>query len=42
MSVFPGRKLSDWQSYWRGAMWYKNESDYDHLFDGLRRAGMPE
>jgi tetratricopeptide (TPR) repeat protein len=42
MAVFPGRKLKDWSPYWRGAMWYRDERDFDHLFDGLRKAGLPE
>jgi hypothetical protein len=24
------------------AMWYRDERDFDHLFDGLRKAGLPE
>jgi adenylate cyclase len=42
MAVFPGHRLKDWEVYWRGTMWYKNQSDFDHLFEGLRKAGMPE
>jgi TolB-like protein/class 3 adenylate cyclase/Tfp pilus assembly protein PilF len=41
MAAFPGLRLRDWDTYWRGAMWYKNQSDFDHLFEGLRKAGMP-
>jgi len=42
MAVFPGRKLKDWEPYWRGAMWYQDERDFDHLFDGLRKAGLKD
>jgi adenylate cyclase len=42
MVIFPGRRLKDWQAYWRGAAWYKDQSDFDHLFDGLRKAGMAD
>jgi hypothetical protein len=42
MAIFPGRRLKDLKSYWRGAMFYRDERDYDHLFDGLRKAGLPE
>jgi len=41
MVVFPGRRLKNWDTYWRGTMWYKNEQDFDHLFEGLRKAGLP-
>jgi hypothetical protein len=42
MAVFPGRRLKDWKPYWRGAMWYQDQRDFDHLFGGLRKAGLPE
>jgi tetratricopeptide (TPR) repeat protein len=42
MAVFPGRKLGDWKRYWRGVIWYQDEADFDHLFDGLRKAGLPD
>jgi adenylate cyclase len=42
MAVFPGRKLSAWEAYWHGATEYKNEAHYEHLYDGLRRAGLAE
>jgi hypothetical protein len=40
MAVFPGRKLSAWEAYWHGATEYKNEAHFEHLYDGLRRAGL--
>jgi len=42
MSVFPGRRLKDWDDYWRNTCWYKRQEDHDHLMDGLRKAGLPE
>lgn len=42
MAVFPGRRLKDWEPYWRGAMWYRDQRDFDHLFEGLRKAGLPD
>jgi len=40
MTAFPGRKLRNWESYWHGAIEYRNQSDFDHLFAALRAAGM--
>ena len=40
MNPFPGRKLKNWEAYWHGAIEYRNQSDFDHLFDSLRLAGM--
>jgi hypothetical protein len=42
MAVFPGRRLKDWESYWHGALEYQEQKDFDHLFDGLRKAGPQE
>ena len=42
MAIFPGRRLKDWESYWHGAFEYEDQKDFDHLFDGLRKAGLPE
>ncbi len=42
MAVFPGRRLRDWESYWHGVMEYQNQEDFDHLFEGLRKAGLSE
>jgi adenylate cyclase len=35
-------RLEDWKPYWQGAYWYQERKDYDHLFDGLLKAGLPE
>ncbi len=40
MAVFPGRELEAWQPYWHGAIEYKNEADFDRLYEGLRTAGL--
>jgi TolB-like protein len=42
MAVFPGRRLKDWEEYWHGAIEYRDQKDFDHLFDALRKAGFPE
>lgn len=42
MAAFPGHRLKDWESYWHGAFEYRDEKDFDHLFDALRKAGLPE
>jgi len=42
MAVFPGRTLRDWESYWHGAFEYRDQKDFDHLFDALRKAGMQD
>jgi adenylate cyclase len=42
MAAFPGHRLKDWESYWHGAFEYRDQKDFDHLFDALRKAGMPE
>jgi adenylate cyclase len=42
MAVFPGRRLKDWEAYWHGALEYQDQKDFDHLFDALRKAGLPE
>ncbi len=40
MAVFPGRKLSAWEAFWHGAIEYKSEAHFEHLYDGLRKAGL--
>jgi TolB-like protein/DNA-binding SARP family transcriptional activator len=40
MAAFPGRRLKDWEAYWHGAFEYRDREDLDHLFDGLRKAGL--
>jgi tetratricopeptide (TPR) repeat protein len=42
MMVYPGNRLKDWEQYWHAAMEYQDQRDFDHLFDGLRKAGMEE
>ena len=42
MAVFPGHRLKDWVSYWHGNFEYQDQKDFDHLFDALRKAGLPE
>jgi hypothetical protein len=42
MAVFPGRRLRDWEEYWHGAIEYRDQKDFDHLFAALRKAGMAE
>jgi len=42
MAEFPGRRLKDWEPYWHGALEYRDQKDFDHLFDALRKAGLPE
>ena len=42
MAVFPGRRLKDWEPYWHGAFEYRDQKDFDHLFDALREAGLEE
>jgi TolB-like protein/Flp pilus assembly protein TadD len=42
MAVYPGNRLKDWEPYWHGAMQYRDQRDFDHLFDALRKAGFPD
>jgi hypothetical protein len=42
MAVFPGRRLKNWEEYWHGAFEYRDQEDFDHLFDALRKAGLSE
>ena len=41
MPAFPGRRPGAWDEYWRNTARYKHQEDYDHLMEGLRRAGLP-
>jgi TolB-like protein/DNA-binding SARP family transcriptional activator len=41
MAVLPGRSVGAWRSCWR-PIEYQNDEDFDRLFDGLRKAGLPE
>jgi adenylate cyclase len=42
MPAFPGRRLRDWDDYWRNTTLYQHQEDHDHLMEGLRRAGLVE
>jgi tetratricopeptide (TPR) repeat protein len=42
MAVFPGRRLKDWEAYWHGAMEFRDQKEFDHLFAALRKAGLPD
>jgi TolB-like protein/Tfp pilus assembly protein PilF len=42
MAVYPGDQLKDWEGYWHAAIEYRDQRDFDHLFEALRKAGMPE
>ncbi len=42
MAVFPGRRIKDWEPYWHGALEYRDQKDFDHLFEALRKAGLPD
>jgi tetratricopeptide (TPR) repeat protein len=42
MAVFPGRRLKDWEPYWHGAFEYRDQKDFDHLFEALHKAGLQE
>jgi tetratricopeptide (TPR) repeat protein len=36
----PPEKLSAWHPYWQGAIPYQSPADFEHLLDGLRKAGL--
>ncbi|MEZ5833529.1 MAG: tetratricopeptide repeat protein, partial [Dongiaceae bacterium] len=40
MPIFPGRRLRDWDDYWRNTTLYQRQEDHAHLMEGLRRAGL--
>jgi len=42
MAVFPGRTLKDWEPYWHAMLEYQYQEDFDHLYEALRKAGMPD
>ena len=42
LAVFPGRRLRDWEPFWHGAIEYRDQKDFDHLFEALHQAGLPE
>ena len=37
----PGSDVDRWQAYWMRLIPLRNQEDRDHLFDGLRKAGLP-
>jgi adenylate cyclase len=41
MAVLPARTVGAWRSCWR-PIEYQHDHDFDRLFDGLRKAGLPE
>ena len=41
MAVLPGPTVGAWRSCWR-PIEYQHEHDFDRLFDGLHKAGLPE
>jgi TolB-like protein len=42
MAVFPGKTLKDWEPYWHAIFEYQDQKDFDHLYEALRKAGMPD
>jgi adenylate cyclase len=42
MTVFPGRRVRDWERYWQDTTAFQHRSDLDHLLEGLHKAGLPE
>jgi len=42
MVIYPGNRLKDWEPYWHGALEYRDQRDFDHLFTALRKAGLPD
>lgn len=42
MAVYPGDRLKDREGCWHAAIKYRDQQDFDHLFDGLHEAGLPE
>jgi adenylate cyclase len=41
MALLPGPSVGAWRSCWR-PIEYRHDHDFDPLFDGLRKAGLPE
>jgi TolB-like protein/DNA-binding SARP family transcriptional activator/Flp pilus assembly protein TadD len=41
MAVLPARRVGAWRSCWR-PIEYQHDHDFDRLFGGLRKAGLPE
>lgn len=42
MRAFPGKRLGDWRNYLYAVTAYQRDEDFEHLMEGLRRAGMPD
>jgi hypothetical protein len=42
MDIYLGDRMKDWEPYWHGAIEYKDQRDFDHLFDALRKAGLSD
>lgn len=42
MVTYPGDRLKDWEPYWHAALEYREPREFDHLFEGLRKAGLPD
>jgi adenylate cyclase len=42
MAVYPGDRLKDWETFWHGALAYRDQGDFDHLCAALNKAGLPE
>jgi hypothetical protein len=40
-AVHPGDAAGRWQAFWQSVIPIKEAADRDHLFDGLRKAGLP-
>ena len=40
-AVHPGDDVEHWRTYWMRLIPIKDPADRDHLFDGLRKAGLP-
>jgi TolB-like protein/class 3 adenylate cyclase/Tfp pilus assembly protein PilF len=42
MTKFPGRSLKDWNEHLHGIVEYRDQHDFEHLSDGLYKAGLGE
>jgi hypothetical protein len=42
MVADPGRRLGQWVACWNGAPGYRHASDFEHLSDALRKAGLKD
>jgi adenylate cyclase len=39
MAEFPGPRLKDWEAYCHAMLEYQDPKDFEHLYEGLRKAG---